>query len=316
MTDLTARRLQRAIIIPASQRHWPPALSRPVATFSIVAWDAALPAWGIAVASKFPAVGAVVPWAIAGVGAVATQSYANTAYGPEGLRMMADGLTAGEALDRLLAEDPGRDQRQAGLVDAAGGGSTFTGSSCLPWAGGMAADGLAIQGNILAGPQVVEAMAQSFTETTGDLPDRLIAALLAGDRAGGDRRGRQSAALLVVREGGGYAGGNDRWIDYRVDDHDDPVPRLAQLLELHRLYFGKSPPEDRLPLEGDVLHRLVHILHSLGYVDNADESALTPDVQKALRHFIGNENFEDRCDLEAGWIDRPAYEFLVQRFGD
>jgi uncharacterized Ntn-hydrolase superfamily protein len=316
LTDFMARRVQRAATISPGPRRGQPALSRPVATFSIVAWDAALPAWGIAVASKFPAVGAVVPWATAGVGAVATQSYANTAYGPEGLRLMADGLSAGEALDRLLAEDPGRDQRQAGLVDAAGGEATFTGSSCLPWAGGMTADGLAIQGNILAGPQVVEAMARSFAETAGDLADRLITALLAGDRAGGDRRGRQSAALLVVREGGGYAGGNDRWIDYRVDDHSDPVPRLAELLELHRLYFGKSPPEDRLPLEGEVLHRLEHILHSLGYLDNADESALTPDVQDALRQFIGNENFEDRCDLEAGWIDRPAYEFLVRRFGE
>ncbi len=304
-----------SIMTQTSALRLPLSLSHPVATFSIVAWDPELPAWGIAVASKFPAVGAVVPWARAGAGAVATQSYANTTYGPEGLRLMADGSSASEALDRLLAQDPSRDQRQAGLVDAAGGTATYTGSGCLEWAGGMTADGLAIQGNILAGPQVVEAMARAFADAPGDFADRLIAALLAGDRAGGDRRGRQSAALLVVRDGGGYAGGNDRWIDYRVDDHPDPVPRLAELLELHRLYFGASPPEDRLALEGEVLQRLERILHGLGYLDRADESVLAPDVQDALRRFIGNENFEDRCDPQAGWIDPPAYQFLVRRFG-
>ena len=301
MTQSRARRFQRTT-------------PQPIATFSVVAWDVAHPAWGIAVASKFPAVGAVVPWAQAGAGAVATQSYANTTYGPEGLRLMADGLAAGEALERLLAQDPGRDQRQAGLVDAAGGAATFTGTACLPWAGGVTADGVAIQGNILAGPQVVEAMGEAFAKSGGDLPDRLIASLLAGDRAGGDRRGRQSAALLVVREGGGYAGGNDRWIDYRVDDDPDPVPALAGLLQLHRLYFGESPPEDRLPLEGEVLRRLQQIMSRLGYTGAPGESGLTPDVRAALRRFIGNENFEDRCDLEAGWIDRPAYEFLERRF--
>jgi len=292
----------------------PQSAGPPVATFSVVAWDASLPAWGVAVASKFPAVGAVVPWARAGAGAVATQSYANTAYGPDGLRLMADGHSAVEALDRLLSEDAGRDQRQVGLVDQAGGAGTFTGAGCLSWAGGLAADGIAVQGNILAGPHVVEAMAESFATSSGDLADRLMAAILAGDRAGGDRRGRQSAALIVVRQGGGYAGGNDRWIDYRVDDHPDPVPRLAELLELHRLYFGESPPEDRLKLHGEVLHGLQQILRTLGYSAEPDASALNPSLRDALRAFIGNENFEDRCDLEEGWIDRPAYEFLSRRF--
>jgi uncharacterized Ntn-hydrolase superfamily protein len=285
-----------------------------VATFSIVAWDASLPAWGIAVASKFPAVGAVVPWARAGAGAVATQSYANTTYGPEGLRRMAAGESANEALQAMLTEDPGRDQRQAGLVDAAGGAATFTGSACQPWAGGLATDEAAIQGNILAGPQVIEAMSEAFAASQGDLPHRLIAALWAGDRSGGDRRGRQSAAILIVREGGGYAGYNDRWIDYRVDDDPDPVSRLADLLEVHELYFGSSPPEDRLPLRGATLRGMLRIAGRLGYYDGPEEDELSGVSREALRRFIGNENFEDRTDLGAGWIDRPAFEFLVRRF--
>lgn len=287
---------------------------RPVATFSVVAWDASLPAWGIAVASKFPAVGAVVPWARAGAGAVATQSYANTTYGPEGLQRMAAGESAGQAMQALLTDDPGREQRQAGFVDARGGAATFTGADCQPWAGGLTGEGVAIQGNILAGPQVVEAMAQAFAASDADLSHRLLAALFAGDRAGGDRRGRQSAALLVVRPGGGYAGYNDRWIDYRVDDDADPVPRLAELLDLHELYFGASPPEDRLDLAGPILTDLLQVARRLGYYDGPDESALTPLAGEALRRFIGNENFEERSDCEAGWIDRPAFEFLMHRF--
>lgn len=288
---------------------------RPITTFSIVAWDATLPAWGVAVASKFPAVGAVVPWARAGAGAVATQSYANTTYGPLGLEAMAAGRSAGEALALLVAGDEGRDQRQAGLVDALGGAATFTGPECMPWAGGLTGDGFAIQGNILAGPQVVEAMAQAYAAAAGDLADRLHAALLAGDLAGGDRRGRQSAALLVVRDGGGYSGFNDRWIDYRVDDHPDPVPRLGELLGLHRLYFDQSPASERISLEGEPLLQLERILHDLGYYRGPETPTLDAAVRAALRRFIGNENFEDRSDLEAGWIDRPAFEFLVRRFG-
>ena len=285
-----------------------------LATFSIVAWESSLPAWGVAVASKFPAVGAVVPWARAGAGAVATQSFANTSYAPEALQRFEAGESADGVIQALLADDPGREQRQVGLVDAHGRAATFTGEACLPWAGGHTAEGVAIQGNILAGPHVVEAMAAAFASSSADLGHRLIRALLAGDRAGGDRRGRQSAALLVVKKEGGYAGFNDRWIDYRVDDDPDPVPRLAELLELHELYFGSSPVEDRLPLEGDTLRRLLLIVRRLGYYDGSDQAALTPESREALRRFIGNENFEDRSDLEAGWIDRPAYEFLLRRF--
>jgi uncharacterized Ntn-hydrolase superfamily protein len=157
-------------------------------------------------------------------------------------------------------------------------------------------------------------MAQAYQASKADLAHRLLDALMAGDRAGGDRRGRQSAAVLIVRQGGGYAGRNDRWIDYRVDDHPDPVPRLAELLELHELYFGISPPEDRLPLQGPVLHDLLRLAHRLGYETGPDETEWTPKTRQALRQFIGNENFEDRTDFDAGWIDRPAYEFLLRRF--
>jgi len=206
-------------------------------TFSIVACDLEEQTWGVAVASKFPAVGAVVPWAQAGIGAVATQSFANTSYGPRGLALMATGLSAEEALARLLEDDPERELRQVGLVDGQGRAATFSGSGCFAWAGGVSGKGYAVQGNILAGKRVVTALEKGFLKSKGDLAARLHAALLAGDRAGGDRRGRQSAAIYMVKPKGGYGGYNDRLLDYRVDDHEDPVPRLGEMIELHRLYF-------------------------------------------------------------------------------
>ena len=201
-------------------------------TFSIVALDPSNGDLGVAVASKFPCVGAVVPWARAGVGAVATQSLANTSFGPDGLALMRQGMAAAQAIDALIEADDGRDDRQVGVVDARGGAATFTGAGCMDWAGGVTGEHHAAQGNILAGPGVVEAMVAAFEGTVGDLCDRLLAALLAGDAAGGDRRGRQSAALLVVRDGGGYEGRNDRYIDLRVDDHHDAPAELARVFEV------------------------------------------------------------------------------------
>ena len=198
-------------------------------TFSIVAFDPANGDLGVAVASKFPCVGAVVPWAKAGVGAVATQAWANTDFGPDGLRLMAGGMPAGPALDAVLEGDDGRDERQVGFVDAAGGAATFTGSGCAEWAGGVSGEHFAAQGNILAGAGVVDAMARAFGSADGELCDRLLTALMAGDAAGGDRRGRQSSALLVVRDRGGYEGRNDRYIDLRVDDHPDAPAELGRL---------------------------------------------------------------------------------------
>jgi uncharacterized Ntn-hydrolase superfamily protein len=278
-------------------------------TFSIVAYDPEDKAWGVAVASKFPAVGAVVPFVKAEAGAVATQSFANTSYGPRGLEMMAKGLSAEQTLQKLLENDPDRELRQVGLVDELGRAATFTGSGCFTWAGGLTGKGYACQGNILAGEQVVKALEQGFLEAKGDLPARLHAALLAGDRAGGDRRGRQSAAIYVVKAGAGYAGFNDRWMDYRVDDHIDPVPRLGELIEMHRLYFGKSDESQRVELTGNALSDITNILKQQGYLKEPTA------FREAFYTFIGNENFEERADPEGKWIDAPVFEFLVKKFG-
>jgi uncharacterized Ntn-hydrolase superfamily protein len=284
-------------------------------TFSIAAYDPDSPAWGVAVASKFPAVGARVPWASSKGGALATQAYANTSFGPRGLEMMAAGASAQETLEALLSSDSDREHRQVGIVDLQGRAATYTGKECLSWAGGKTGDHFASQGNILTGPETIEAMAATFAETPGELPDRLLAALLAGDRAGGDRRGRQSAALFVVKPEAGYGAFDDIWIDYRVDDHPDPVPRLGELLEMHWLYFGKSPAEDRIKIEGPVAAQLQEMMARLSYYAGAANGVYDPATRSALERFIGNENFEDRTDFAAGRIDRPVLEFLLEKFG-
>lgn len=221
----------------------------PVATFSIVGFDPATGDLGIAVQSKFFGVGAVVPWARAGVGAVATQSYANTSYGPDGLAALAGGESAAAVVAQLTEADDGRDLRQLGIVDAAGRAATFTGDACLAWAGGRTGEHYAAQGNILTGPEVVDAMATAFETTQGDLATRLTVALAAGQAAGGDARGRQSAALLVVRAGGGYGGYNDRYIDLRVDDHEAPIEELQRLLSIRHAQVA-SADAGRLLREG------------------------------------------------------------------
>jgi uncharacterized Ntn-hydrolase superfamily protein len=217
-------------------------------------------------------------------------------------------------LERLLAEDEGRELRQVGIVDVQGNAVTFTGKECFAWAGGRTGPGYAIQGNILRGAEVVEAMERAFLETRGDLPHRLYAALLAGDRAGGDRRGRQSAAIYVVKPHGGYGGFLDRWIDYRVDDDPDPVLRLGHLLELHELYFGKSDPAERVPLEGEPLIALQRLLQAQKLYSGPLHGRLDEATAAALRTFLGNENFEERSSVEEGWIDRPVLEYLLRHF--
>ena len=277
-------------------------------TFSIVACDLEEQAWGVAVASKFPAVGAVVPWAQAEVGGVATQAFANTSYGPYGLELMSKGLSADETLAKLLQADPDRDLRQVGLVDAQGGSATFTGAGCFPWAGGISGKGYAIQGNILKSAKVVPAIEKTFLKTKGNLPTRLHAALLAGDRVGGDKRGRQSAAIYVVKPKGGYGGFVDRWIDYRVDDHEDPVLRLGELLEMQELYFGKSPEKERVALKGKALQLITDLLTREGYLKKSK------NFRNAFNEFIGNENFEERADPEAQWIDGLVLKYLQKKF--
>lgn len=286
-------------------------------TFSIVAYDLDENAWGIAVASKFLAAGAVVPWASAGQGAVATQAYANTSYGPKALALMGSGLSAQETLNRLLADDDGRDQRQVGLVDMQGRAAAYTGSGCYDWAGHVVGSNFTCQGNILVGQATVQAMADTFSSATGELAERLVKALNAGEAAGGDSRGRQSAAVLVVKPEGGYAGFNDRYLDLRVDDDSRPVQRLTELLNLHQLYFQRSPVKDRIKIQGKVLREIQQMLvnqNLLAAPEGASPDEYENGTRKAFEQLIGRENLEDRCDPAEGWIDPPALDYLRKHF--
>ncbi|HAV64437.1 MAG TPA: fimbrial assembly protein FimA [Verrucomicrobiales bacterium] len=281
-----------------------------VTTFSIVAADLATGDLGIAVASKFLACGAVVPWASAGAGAVATQSFANTAYGPDGIRLMRDGLSARDALAKLLEQDADRDLRQVGLVDARGGAAAHTGPGCHAWAGHLVGEGFACQGNILVGQETVDTMAAAFRGAKGELSSRLVAALAAGERAGGDKRGKQASALYVVRPKGGYGGMNDVLVDLRVDDHADPVKELSRLLDLNNLYFGTSPDIDKLPIEGDVLADLRRVMASKGFYRGNASGPWDDATAKALDIFVASENFEERVDLRKRTIDRAVLAHL------
>jgi uncharacterized Ntn-hydrolase superfamily protein len=262
-------------------------------TFSIVAADLERGDWGVAVASKFPCVGAVVPYARARVGAVATQAWANTSFGPEGLELLASGRSAQETLDTVLAADEGRKDRQVAFVDAAGRAVTFTGDECMDWAGGVSGDGFAAQGNILVGEPVVAAMAEAFASAEGDLCDRLLAALVAGDAAGGDRRGRQSAALLVVREGGGYEGRSDRYIDCRVDDHAEALAELVRLFGVwDDTMLVRNDP--LLPATPELVRDLQRRLRSLGAYVGEDTGDYDNATREALATWAGEHNLEGR----------------------
>ncbi|HET8717359.1 MAG TPA: DUF1028 domain-containing protein [Nocardioidaceae bacterium] len=265
-------------------------------TFSIVARSADGESWGVAVASKFLAVGSAVPAAVAGVGAIATQADANVAYKGIALSHLDEGATAGVALQRLLEEDEGREHRQVGIVDVDGNAASHTGNECLDWAGGTTGDGVSIQGNILAGPEVVEAMRAAWDAGARepDLATRLLAALRAGDDAGGDRRGRQSAALLVVRDGAGYGGRDDVAVDLRVDDHAHPCAELERLLDLHRLYLTASAEEEKVPLDPTLREQVEHWVRALGHRDFAA--------------WVGTENYEMRVGTD--WVDRLVLDIL------
>ena len=265
-------------------------------TFSIVAYDRDSATWGVAVQSKFISVGSVVPYAEAGTGALATQALANAAYGPEGLALLRQGLSATEVVRRLTEADPGRDERQLGVVDAKGGSASFTGPKCMEWAGHETGNGFACQGNILFGPEVVRAMARTYEATVGDLLDRLLAALTAGQREGGDRRGMQSAALYAVRKGGGYGGGNDRWVDLRVDEHPSPIEELKRVFKIYDMtMLSREDPATLVVIEGDVARSLQHDLGVLGYYSGRFTGQWDAVSQAAFSRFLGEHNFENKA---------------------
>ena len=254
-----------------------------VATYSICACDLDAGQWGVATQSKFLAVGSVVPWAASHVGAIATQAYANPRYGPEGLELLAHGYSADEVVARLTKADDGREHRQLGIVDAAGRGATFTGSECHEWAGGRSGDGFAAQGNILVSGATIDAAVEAFASSGGrPLADRLLDCLAAAQAAGGDRRGQQSSALLVVEQDGGYAGLSDTLVDLRVDDHPRPVEELRRLFRLHDVLFGKTPPEDWIPVDESLRAEIDERLSALGHASLAD--------------WAGVENLEERVE--------------------
>ena len=279
-------------------------------TYSIVAFDPMRKEVGVAVASKFLAVGSIVPWVKAGVGAVATQAWANPQYGPDGLRLLEEGYDAEEVVRRLVEHDDEREVRQVGVVDVRGGSATFTGTATHAWAGGYRDTYMAVQGNILAGEGVIDAMVKAFKAAHGSLQRRLFAALLAGDEAGGDRRGKQSAALLVARPQGGYGGISDIACDLRVDDHSEPVRELGRLLDLHELYLEKTAPEDVVEIDASLKKELVHLLRALS-TDHGLESDPVEDglFYQALVNYQLTENFDERI-LQPGKIDRRVLAYM------
>ncbi|MCY4018216.1 MAG: DUF1028 domain-containing protein [Chloroflexi bacterium] len=288
-----------------------------ISTFSIVAYAEDEAAWGVAVASKFPAVGAVVPWARAGAGAVATQSYAKIGYGPDGLDLLEKGASAPEALESLLAEDEQAGLRQVAMVDAQGRVAAHTGSDCHDWAGHKTGNGFSVQGNLLAGEAVIEAMASGFLTSEGELADRLVRALRAGEVAGGDRRGKQSAAIHVVRVNGGYGADNDRYLDLRVDDAPEPVLALMDLVELHHLYYQSAKAQDLLPIDDAIARELQTIMIAQGYMTGEINGLWDEVCQQVFWMLIGNENLEMRWTLEENRhsIDRVVLEYLRKRYG-
>jgi uncharacterized Ntn-hydrolase superfamily protein len=331
--------LRRSWFDSLAAQHAPPAppshFHKLAHTYSIVAWDSATGDLGVAVQSKFPNVGGIVPWAEAGVGAVATQSLANTEYGERGLALLRQGATADEALRIVMRGDSLLGDRQVGIVDARGNAASFTGERTFDWAGGRVghphgpgsvpgAKGrlivgrtFAVQANIMVSHRTVDTMAATFAHATGPLADRLMAALRAGQAGGGDRRGMQSAALLVVRKGGGYLGANDRFIDIRVYDAPDPIAELERLLALHKLHFFPSEPADLIPITPEIVRRLEPILlrEPVGQPDKwlkTRQGRATPAFLEALRDFMYWENYDVRVRMD-GKIDRVVLEDILRK---
>jgi uncharacterized Ntn-hydrolase superfamily protein len=300
------------------------------ATFSIVAFDPDAREVGVAVQSKFPNVRPIVPWAKAEVGAIATQSFANVSYGPVGLALLENGATAEQALQILLQNDPKKEIRQVGIVDFKGNSASWTGNECFDWAGGIVGYGegkkyggkgqiitgryYAVQGNILVDQRTVEAMAKAFEETKGTLADKLVSALVAGGKAGGDRRGEQSAALLVVKKGAGYDSTMDNYIDISIYDHPKPLEELQRLYNLHKLYFFKSDPKNLVKIDEKICRELQQIMKDRGFYDGPVNGIFDAKTKKALQDFMGWENYDvriredDLIDIEVLQDIRKNYE--------
>jgi uncharacterized Ntn-hydrolase superfamily protein len=258
-----------------------------VATYSIAACDLDTDQWGVATQSKFLAVGSVVPWAEPKVGAIATQAYANPRYGTEGLKLLREGLSAEEVVERLTAADEGRDQRQLGIVDREGRSASFTGAECLEWAGGRTGPCYAAQGNILVSAETVDAIAEAFESSKGILAERLLDCLDAAQAAGGDRRGQQSAALLVVEENGGYGQLSDTVVELRIEDHERPLEELRRIYRLHEALFGETPRDEWLTVDDALANELRERLAKLGY---------DGELEDAFNRWAGNVNLEERVD--------------------
>jgi uncharacterized Ntn-hydrolase superfamily protein len=304
-------------------------------TYSIVAWDSATGDLGVVVQSKFPNVGGIVPWARAGVGAVATQSLSNTAYGERGLELLASGATAEEALRAVMKTDTMLQDRQIGIVDARGNAASFSGGNTFDWSGGrvgapsgkgsiaggkgqvLVGRGFSAQGNIIVSDQTVKNLAETFERTGGGLADRLVAALKAGQAGGGDKRGMQSAALLVVRKHGGYLGANDRFIDIRVYDAPDPIAELERLLALHKLHFFPSEPKDLMPITPEIVSQLEPILLSepAGQKEKwlaRKQGTASQEFLEALRNFMYWENYDVRVRMD-GKIDKVVLDDILKK---
>ena len=283
-------------------------IQRRISTFSIVGFDPDTGEIGIAVQSKFLGVGSVVPWARAGIGAIALQSWSNTSYAESALKMMSEGVHPEEIMAVLTGPDDMREQRQVGIVDCKGRSATYSGSSCMDWAGGICGENFAAQGNILVGKATVDALAETFISGKGDLSSRLTSALAAGQKAGGDRRGMQSAALYIAKAGGGYGGYNDRYVDIRVDDHPDPINELCRILTLWRLQFFKTRPGNVEPISGEVKDFILDILARENYY-RGPQGSWDTQMQKAFTAFIHTNNFEER-EAAPGHIDREVLDYL------
>lgn len=281
-----------------------------VATFSIVAANPETGEVGVAVQSKFLAVGSVVPWAKANVGAVATQSWANTAYGPEGLELLEKGLSPEEVIDKLIADDPGRSLRQVAVINSDGEASAFTGHECYDWAGHKIGKHHSCQGNILVSEKTVSEMSRAFEESEGSLAERLLTAISAAQHAGGDSRGKQSAAVYVLQEGAGYGGYNDVKVDLRVDDHPEPIEELQRLYELHKMYA--APSEEKVAIEEGVLETVVEHLVKADLLESVDHTSYDEKVKEALKTFVLRENFDDHWSEEA-LIDESVLEYLKKQ---